>query len=344
MSKRRLPQAGRIRTGTQVRGRSGKMQPVGSKTFIFTSQDPDLLAPVAARYGGTVGPWDEPKSPDRYAVTSETRKIDVILPNDPVTEWFELWSGKTGLERRCDGEYCEVQVSGPDGHEMAQEDCICVAQGWQECDYKLRLSMLIPEVSSLSTWRLDTSSEHARMEIPEMVKTIEKFQELRPGFSLAVLRLDQRTAPGRRFSVPVLDVAVSPEALMAGAARLGPSAVGTAPRELAPGRAGEPLTPSPALPPSGYAEDRDDYPMGGPDDDVEDAVVIDDVTGPQHVDPTIGRAFIDNLSAHQRNKALLRARDLALELGEPVPTNAASISTTVVDVLVTEYQNGGFKS
>jgi hypothetical protein len=322
MSQHRLPQAGRIRTGTQVRGSNGKMRPVASQTFIFTSQDPDLLAPVAARYGGTVAPWNEPKSPDRYAVTTEARKVDVILPNDPLTQWFELWSGKRGLERRCDGEYCEVQVPGPDGYEMAQEDCVCVAQGWQECEYKLRLSMLIPEVSSLSTWRLDTSSEHARMEIPKMVETIEKFQELRPGFSLAVLRLDQRTAPGRRFSVPVLDVAVSPEALMAGAARLGPPAVDT-PRALAAGRAGE--TDLPPRPPA----------LPSTDDEIAEAEIIDD---DEHVDTTIGRAWLDNLPAPERNKALRRARELANELGEPIPTAAASISPRIVDALWSEHE------
>lgn len=328
LSERRLPQAGRIRLGKQVPGRNGKMRRVKIDTFRLTSQDDALLAPVADKYGGTVKPWQDAKSGDRYELITEARVMDVVLPPEPLTEWFEMWSGKHGLERRCDGEWCDQLTQGQEGGEVARVPCVCYGRGLLECEYKLRLSVMLPIVNTLSVWRLDTSSEHARKEIPGVVDLIVLAQGR--GLYNAKLRLEQRTAPGKRFNVPVLDVGVSPEALMAGDARLGslPPA-GSAPRELAAGGS------EGASPPSGLPS------TGGPDD-IVDAIVVDDITGPQHVDPTIGRAFLDNLSTHQRNKALRRARDLALEMGEPIPTNHASISTAVVDVLVTEYQNGGW--
>jgi hypothetical protein len=325
LTERRLPQAGRIRLGVKDKSRQGRK---AIDTFRFTSQDDALLAPVAAHYGGEVTNWHDPKSGDRYELVTETRRLNVVLPPDPLTEWFELWSGKLGLERRCDGEVCDMLSTGPDGGEIARVPCLCYRDGALKCTYKLRLSVMLPEVDTLSTWRLDTSSENARKEIPGVVDLIEMAQGR--GLFNALLRLEQRTSPGQRFNVPVLDVGVSAEALIAGGARLGslPPA-DTALRELAAGEAAGAVPPVPAASPS-------------TDDDIEDAVVIDDVTGVHPVDPMLGRAFLDSLSGHQRTKALIRARKLALEMGEPVPANHASISTVLVDVLVGEYQNGGF--
>lgn len=327
LSERRLPQAGRLRMGVKDKRARGGRRAIN--TWRFTSQDDALLAPVADKYGGTVAEWNDDKSGDRYELISEATVLDVVLPPDPLTEWYELWSGKHGLERRCNGETCDLLTQGPEGGEVARVPCVCFARGKLACTYKLRLSVLLPAVSTLSTWRLDTSSENARMEIPGVVDLVEMAQGR--GLYTAKLRLEQRTAPGKRFNVPVLDVGVSAEALMAGDARLSgslPSGV-EEPRREAVGGAGGEASPPPALPPS-------------PDDEIVDAEVLDEVSGIQSIDPTIGRAWLDSLTTHQRNKALVRARELALEMGEPVPTTLAAASPTIVDRLADEFtRNGG---
>jgi hypothetical protein len=329
----RLPQSGRIRTGVKG-GRQGRKS---INTFRVTSPDPELLEPVAQRYGGEIKPWNDDKSGDHFEVITRSSKMQVILPPDPLTEWYELWKGDRGLLRRCDGESCELATQSPDGPEIQRVDCICARKEVLDCRYKLRLNVLLPEVATLGTWRLDTSSRYAREEIPGVVDLIEMAQGR--GLYNAVLRLEQRTLPGKRFNVPVLDPGVSVESLLAGESRLHalpvtPSPVG----ELAAGDGEAEVSAALASPPDQFKTDT----ILPVPDDVVDAIVIDEITGPQPVDPTISRAFIDNLSSHARNRALTRAREIAVELGEPIPTNAASISPLVIDHLIQEWdRNGG---
>lgn len=312
--RRQLPQAGRIRLGKK----GGKQGRQAIDRFRFTSPERRLLEPVAELYGGQVTTFSDAKSGDRYELMSEATEINVILPVDPLTESYELWSGERGLERRCDGVDCTVLVRTGDGYEPQQEDCLCARAGALKCKYKLRLSMLIPEVESLGVWRLDTSSEHARQEIPTVVETIENLQGR--GFYTAVLRLEQRTAPGKRFNVPVLDPGVSVAALSAGAARLAglPGSAQARPPELVRGE--------------GVAggEDASSPPAPSPDDDILDGEVIEEV------DPTIGRAWLDNLPTKEKNAALRRAHELATEMGEPIPTSAAAIPESIVNRLAAE--------
>lgn len=324
----RLPQAGRIRIGAKdERARGGRR---AINTFRFTSHDADLLAPIASQYGGNVVPWNEPKSGDRFEVVTRADKVNVILPPNALSEYYELWKGDKGLLRRCTGEVCDLAATGPDGPEIRPVPCICDAKGKRECDYKLRLSVMLPDVASVGSWRLDTSSEYARAEIPSVVKIIEMVDQGR-GLFRAVLRLEQRTLPGKRFNVPVLDTGVGVEALLAGETRLNVLPVtAIRPAELGAGDAvggvADPHVPPAASPST--------------DDDIIDAVVYDEATGVQPVNPAIGRAYLKSLSTHQQNKALLRARDLALELGEEIPTSVDTISPLIADRLVAEYEKG----
>lgn len=312
--RRRLPQAGRIRLGEKG-GAQGRR---ALNTFRFTSQDRDLLLPVAQLYGGEVKPWKDAKSGDTFELRSTATKINVVLPPDPLTEAYEMWSGKTGLERRCDGEICSLRAGGgPDGPEVRDVPCVCEQRGVLECKYKLRLNVILPEVESLGTWRLDTSSEHARQEIPGVVEVIENLQGR--GMTTAVLRLEQRTSPGHRFNVPVLDPGVSIEALSAGAARLAaPLGPPTAPPHAL--SAGESEAAGVANPPAAPS----------PDDDIIEAEVVEEV------DPTIARAWLDNLPVKRKAQALLRAREIADDLNEPIPTGLAAVTPRVLNQLCEE--------
>jgi hypothetical protein len=299
---RRLPQAGRIRIGIKDKSKQGRR---AINTFRLTSQDDSYLRAVASVYGGDVRPWADAKSPDRWELITQTNKMQVVLPPNPLSEWFELWTGGKGLERRCTGKRCDQLIDGHDGPERVEVPCICNRQGYLECKYKLRLSVILPEVSTLSTWRLDTSSENARAEIPGVVDIIESVQG--QGLHVATLRLEQRTSPGHRFNVPILDIGMSYSELMAGQT--------TRLAELPE----SPLAIAPA------------------DDDVIEAeVVVDDITGPVTIDPTFGRAWLDSLTTHQKARVLIRSRELALDMGEELPTNLRTISPALLDRLMEE--------
>jgi hypothetical protein len=295
----RLPQAGRIRIGAKDDKARGGRKAIS--TFRFTSGDAELLAPVAERYGGTVKPWNEPKSGDRFEVTTQASKIDVILPPNALTEYYELWDGKVGLARRCDGVTMATTVQGPDGPEIQERPCVCFAKGVLECDYKLRLSVMLPDVASIGTWRLDTSSEHARKEIPGVVQVIEMIDQGR-GLFRAKLRLEQRTAPGKRFNVPVLDTGVGVEALLAGETRLDalPSQAGPPLPALGTGSAPE-EEGAPHRPTSGALPSTDDEVIEG------EIVEVDD--------------WVEDLDARGRSRALVVARRIAEAEGSPLPTS-----------------------
>lgn len=304
----RLPQAGRIRLGRKG-GRQGRQ---AINKFRLTSQVADFLKPVAELYGGQVKPWADPKSPDRFELYTDATELNVVLPPGALTESYELWTGDVGLMRRCDGKLCDLTVPTEDGYDLQQVSCICRRTGEEKCTYKLRLSVLLPEVESLGTWRVDTSSRHARAEIPGMVKAIEALGG--SAFTKAVLRLEQRTAPGKRFNVPVLDVRSTIGALVAGDQRLG----------VLPGQG---RVDAPALGPGAPPLSFD-----ATDDEIVEAEIVE-----EHVDPMFGRAWLSNLNSRQVAKVMVRAVAVAQELGEPVPMNAAALSTTVVDRLVSEF-------
>lgn len=322
MSDRRLPQAGRIRTGEQVKSRNGKWIPKALDHFLFTSSDPELLAPLAEKYGGTVKEWDNPKSGDRYQVRSDATKINVVLPPEPLSQHYELWDPQ--LQRRCNGIECTVLVGTPDDADYQTVDCICARKGALECSYKLRLSVLIDDVPSLGTWRLDSGSDNVRKEMPGIVEAVEALQG--HGFYHATLRLEQRRSPRKVYTVAVLDIGASIGALAAGESRLVQLPV--PPRnplpvsELEAKAAGDDGTGVPDSPAAPSA-----------DDEIVDAELIDE---PEEVDPTIGRAWIDKLPQTHRNAALRRAREIARECGEPEPTTATAIPDYIINRLAEE--------
>ena len=309
--RRRLPQAGRIRLG--VKG--GPQGRHAIDTFRFTSQRRDGLDAVAKLHGGTVKPWSEPKSPDRFELLTDVDQIKVILPPNPLTEWYEMWSGKHGLIRRCDARTCDLQVQGPEGPDRQEVPCICVETGILECDYKLRLSVLLPEAKGLGTWRLDTSSVNSKEKIPGVVELIEAVQH--QGLHWAVLRIEHGTAPGRRFSYPVLDIDHTMQELVDGATRM----------------AALPETPLAVGP--GYNDGAPDKAYIGFRDDVID-VVSDPITGELPIDPSIGQAWIDALTRTQCNRVLTRAVEIALAEGEPAPNRIEDLSPKMIDRLMQE--------
>jgi Recombination directionality factor-like len=214
---RRIPEAGRIRLGVKT---AKAMKSID--TFRFTSQDKSSIEQIAALYGGTVEPWRDPKAnpPDQWQVITTSNRINIAVPPDALSIWYELWAGG-GCQRRCDGLSVEVSAPGPDGDELQQQRCICAAKGVLECDPMTRLNVILDGVSFRGVWRLQTKGWNALKEMPGMIELIENLQPT--GMVLAELTLEKRTAQqGRKkFVVPKVSMANTPSELADGKAALG---------------------------------------------------------------------------------------------------------------------------
>jgi hypothetical protein len=261
---RRLPTAGRIRTG--VRGPKGA--PKAISTFRFTSADEEAIRQIAAVYGGEARPWKDAPTPGQWEVITTASEIRVVLPPDPLTgtPLYEMWSGG-GCQRRCDGVTCSVMQSGPDGGEMVDTECICSAKGAMECSPHTRLSVILPEVRFAGVWRYESAKSWAvAQEMPGMVDLIQSLQDR--GLTRGLLAIEARkTVVGgktKRFTIPVLRVADTFDQVLAGAARVG---------QIEPAQEAPALNAAPEPTPEVQSNEQDDVAeveIMAEQDDVED--------------------------------------------------------------------------
>lgn len=241
---RQQAQVGRIRIGQQVpTGNSSKTRPAKLDRFRFTTPSRGLADAVAAKYGGTVEAWQPDGHAAEFEVISNATTLPVFVPPNPVTQFYELWSG-AGCIRRCDGE--TDTISG--------DPCKCpldhlergdLAAKGQACKATTRLKVMLPELPGIGVWRLDTHGFYAAIELPQTADFLGAVTDA-GGYIRATLALEERIVkrPGvgiRRFLVPALHVDVTPEALMAGA---GTALPGRATAAIAAG-----ATPRPSLGP-----------------------------------------------------------------------------------------------
>lgn len=287
---RRLPLAGRIRSGIRVPKKGGGTRPSWIETFRFTAPARADLDILATLYGGPVEPWSEPKSEHRWQLITEASEIKVVLPPEPLGDGpsYEMWGGK-GLARSCDGMTCELQVDGSDGPELVERPCLCRERNVKECKPKLRLSVILPDLPLRGVWRFDTSSDLAADEIPGMVELIMAAQNR--GLTSAILRLERRQSQGgsHRYVVPALGVPLSLEGLLAGHLRVGSPSAPVALTEAG----GMGLNKaSPALPPASV------------DHDIIEAELVEDDPSPREKARLLrvarARAALEGLPAPQR--------------------------------------------
>lgn len=228
---RRLAELGRIRIGQQTKTRSGKLAPEKLDRFRVTSPSRELVDAIAKLYGGTVQEWQPPRGAAQWEVVTEARSMPVLVPPQPVTQWYELWSGG-GCQRRCDG-LTEVLSDSP---------CVCGPDpGDRMCKPTTRLSVVLRDVpGAVGLWRLESHGFYAAVELPGMAELLAQTN----GYVSARLELDPRTAlrqrdgkpETRHFVVPVLRPEVTtPAELVAGATAS--AALETAPAMAAIGTA-----------------------------------------------------------------------------------------------------------
>lgn len=210
-------EVGRIRLGssTTKTSRAGKEynEPVKLETFRLTSRSRDLIEEAVQLYGGEISEWQPQNGgAKQWQTFTERHSIAVIVPPDPVSQFYEVWaSGK--CQRRCDG-LRELISDVP---------CICGPDPSQRrCKPTTRLSLMLAEMSGIGVWRLETHGYFAAAELPAVADLLSAVGGNVP----ARLEMEERSAvvpdprkPGEemitRFMVPVLHVQATPAQLIA---------------------------------------------------------------------------------------------------------------------------------
>lgn len=159
----RSTEIGRIRIGQFTVPEGKKGRPVKLDRFRLTSTTEDHIRVAAAEYGGEARPYSpQGGGQQQWEVITEAAALDVWIVNrqliDPV---YEMWGAGRTCTRRCDGEWNTV----------LQEPCLCndperrPADPRQLCKITTRVNVMLPKVAGLHSWRLETHSENAAVEM-----------------------------------------------------------------------------------------------------------------------------------------------------------------------------------
>lgn len=213
----RARELGRIRLGQVVPTGNGKTRPEKIDRFRFTSYSRELLEQVAALYGGTVEAW-QPQGGGAagFEVMSDAKRVPILVPPQPVSQWFELWSGG-GCARRCDGT-TEVLTDKP---------CICGPDPEErECKPTTRLNVMLRDVPGLGVWRLESHGYYSAVELPAVAEFLASTRGYIPASLVLEERVSKKNGQTRRYMVPAIEVEqITPAQLMAGTGSLTPGAI-----------------------------------------------------------------------------------------------------------------------
>ena len=232
---RQARELGRLRTGTF----NGKY-PQRSETWVITSHSRDYIEAAAETWGGDVEEWKpQGAGAKQWRVITEAKAIPAILPpGDPLSQAYESWS-RGGCARRCDGQVEQINDTacvciaqwGPDFHLTAPRDAAC--------KMTTRLSVILPDMPDLGSWRVETHSYYSASELAATVDVL-KGQLGQAAMVPVALRIEQRTrvAQGKTKQFPVIAMELRgatagqvmagqvPTAEVAAPASQGPAAVG----------------------------------------------------------------------------------------------------------------------
>lgn len=208
---RRARELGRIRIGQQVpTGRTNSkgeptFRPEKLDRFRITSASLPLMQRVAELYGGEVAEWLN-NGAKQYEVITTVTRLPILVPPQPVSQYFELWSGG-GCRRRCDGQ-TELLKDKP---------CVCSPDpAERECKPTTRLNVILSDVEGIGVFRLESHGYYSATELPEVAEFLARAGSYVPAW----LSLEQRTVvrdgTTRRWMIPTIEVDVTPAALLAG--------------------------------------------------------------------------------------------------------------------------------
>jgi hypothetical protein len=222
---KRSRELGRIRLGQK----GSKGQPEKLDRFRFTTNSEALIAKVAELYGGQPREWEG--GTQRFELISDATRVPIMVPPQPVTQWFETWS-RAGCLHRCDG-YTNVLTDEPCDPEDPNHKAAIDRP-------TTRLNVVLRDAEGVGVWRVESHGWNAAVELPD----VAEFLAQAGGYVNGWLSLEQRTsvertADGpktRHYMVPIIEIDVTPAQLMAGGGRV-----------AAPALAGGPVGATPAL-------------------------------------------------------------------------------------------------
>lgn len=211
---KRARELGRIRLGQK----GDRGQPQKLDRFRFTGHSRALLEKVAELYGGEAHEWTPAGGTQQWEVVSDTARVPIMVPPQPVSQWYEFWT-RAGCQHRCDG---RTNV-------LTDEPCDPEDPKHREALKKptTRLNVVLRDVEGIGVWRVETHGWNAAIELPD----VAEFLAQAGGYVNGWLALEQRTSveqtdsgpKTRHYLVPIIEVDVTPAQLMAGHGRVVPS-------------------------------------------------------------------------------------------------------------------------
>ncbi|MFD6565335.1 hypothetical protein [Micromonospora profundi] len=169
---RRLTQVGVIRLGEKRLSQRGKEYPAKLETLRFTSPSRSLIEAVAAKYGGQVKPWQHTTGP-QFEVVTDAKTIPVLVPPQQIDPNYELW-GNGFKSRHCDGETEKIR-NAPclcDPVKAAAQAARRDLKPGEVCKPTTRMSLMLAEIPSLGTWKLESKGWNAAAELPMLAESI----------------------------------------------------------------------------------------------------------------------------------------------------------------------------
>lgn len=210
---RRSRELGRIRTGQK----GDRGQPQKLSKFRLTSSSKPLLEKVAQLYGGTAREWTPSGGAPQWEVFTEVSRIPIIVPPQPVSQWYETWKAG-GCKHRCDGET----------NFLTGELCDLEDPDHINAKPTTRLKVILRDVEGVGVWRLESHGFNAAVELPDAAELLAQAG----GFIEGHLALEERVTKSikpdgssqtNRFLVPIIEVGVTPAELFAGKGRIIPA-------------------------------------------------------------------------------------------------------------------------
>lgn len=156
----RLTQVGVIRLGIKAPTNNGGIRPAKLDKLRFTSPSRGLIEAVAAAYGGTCQPWTGSNGPE-FEVITQTKEIPVYVPPQTIDPNYEFW-GNGYRARLCDG----------DTEQIRNAPCLCEAAKKRECKPTTRMSLMLADIPSMGTWKLESHGWNAAAELPMLAAAI----------------------------------------------------------------------------------------------------------------------------------------------------------------------------
>jgi hypothetical protein len=189
----RLTQVGVIRLGQQLVSKNGKKYPAKLETLRFTVPVEAADRGRRRRVRREVKPWQAPTGP-QWEVITGVKEIPVLVPPQRIDPNMEHW-GNGYRSRMCDGETGAIR----------QKPCLCAAaiaagangRSRDVCKPTTRMSLMLAEIPSLGTWKLEAHGWNAAAELPTLAASIESAPQPIPA-RLEVQAGEEDLRPERR--------------------------------------------------------------------------------------------------------------------------------------------------